>query len=98
GSGVISVLTGYESIEIFELTGDHMEELRMLSQMPPLAPPPVPGAVSTPIPVPKMHDMPTSIGILLDSYPIVKKGKLAKNRAANEMAELLLDDKMVKRG
>jgi hypothetical protein len=98
GRGVISVLTGYESIEIFELTGDHMEELRILSQMPPMMPPPVPGAVSTPIPVPKMHDMPTSIGVLLDSYPIVKKGKLAKNLSANNMAKLLLDDKMVKRG
>lgn len=101
------VLENYDSVEVLELTGNHMDELMVVAMAPKPVPPPLvptPPAISgqllmTPEPTkqPELNakDFPTSVGVLVNRYPISQKGTLKETDAAAEMMKLITDDQLV---
>lgn len=105
GKAAVGLLQNFESAEVFQLTGDHMDELMMMAYAPRYPPLPTPTPAThilrapapspTPQPTPNTKDFPTSIGLLVDTYPIKAKAPVTNRSLAREVARMLLDDRMI---
>ncbi len=99
GVDAIKVMENSESVEVLQLTGDHTAELMFGTSPMPLLPPPPPGSPGAsahiPAPTPRLPDLPTSVGVLVEKYPITAKGEVKNRRSAREVVKLVLSDEMV---
>lgn len=95
----INILNNYNSSHILQLSGDHIAELNMQKDLPP--PPTPPSSLPNPLgyttkPILRKNDTVTSIGILVNRYPIIKRKSLKDPKESSKIVQTVLTKRMVR--